>query len=280
MFPLNEDAEFRIRFISNMDVIGRSMAAAVTGSIVAPRLRRSAITRDIPTVSLPRLLLNPHVRDGNIPALFADLAHEYGPVFQLRPPFAKPMIFLAGPETNRWAHRNGRMYLRARDYFEDFEKLYGAAGVLPSLDGSDHFRLRKSLQPAYSRERLSEQLDELYHHCQAHMANWKVGDSFEATSMSRRMINAQLSPLFISVDSQDLIEDLMKYKERALNTHILKVMPKFMLHTPGMKRRAKAVDVLLDRVRSIHTPAQRAGLPTRPSGRPAEPERERPAACP
>ena len=118
MYQLDDDATTRIRFICSMDLIGRSIAAAVTDSIVAPRLRRSALVREIPTVSLRRLLLNPHVRNGNLPALFADLAKEYGPVFQLRPPFAKPMIFLAGPETNRWAHRNGRMYLRARDYFD------------------------------------------------------------------------------------------------------------------------------------------------------------------
>ena len=43
------------------------------------------------------------------------------------------------------------MYLRAKDYFSDFEKVYGASGVLPSLDGADHFRLRKSMQSAYSR---------------------------------------------------------------------------------------------------------------------------------
>ena len=46
------------------------------------------------------------------------------------------------------------MYLRAKDYFADFEKVYGASGVLPSLDGADHFRLRKSMSPAYSRGRL------------------------------------------------------------------------------------------------------------------------------
>lgn len=55
------------------------------------------------------------------------------------------MIFLGGPETNQWVHRRGRMYLRARGYFADFEKVYGTAGVLRSLDGADHFRLRKSL---------------------------------------------------------------------------------------------------------------------------------------
>ena len=75
------------------------------------------------------------------------------------------------------------------------------------------------------------------------------------------MINAQISPLSVTVDTQDLIDDLIKYKERALCTHIMKVLPKFMLNTPGMKRRAKAVDTLLERIQSVHTPAQRAGCP-------------------
>ena len=261
MFQLYDEAEERIEFICKMDLIGRSIAEAVIPNLAGPLLRRSALSKKIPAVSLRKLLLNRHVRNGNVAALFADLAKEYGPVFQICPPFAKPMIFLAGPETNHWVHRRGRMYLRARDYFADFEKVYGAAGVLPSLDGADHFRLRKSLSAAYSRGRLAGQLDQLYHHARKYMANWTVGDTFSARSMSRLVINAQLSPLFVSVDSQDIFDDLAKYKERALLTHIVKVLPKFMLKTPGMKRRAKAVDTLLERVQSVHTPAQRAGCP-------------------
>ena len=118
-------------------------------------LSRSALTKEIPVVPLRKLLFNRNIRDGNIPALFADLSQEYGPVFQIRPPFIEPMIFLASPETNHWVHRRGRMYLRARDYFVDFENVYGAAGVLPSLDGADHFRLRKSLSSAYSQQETS-----------------------------------------------------------------------------------------------------------------------------
>ena len=93
------------------------------------------------------------------------------------------------------------------------------------------------------------------------MAGWAVGDTVPATGMSRHLVNAQLSPLFVSDDSQDIFEDLAKYKERALLTHIVKILPKFMRRTPGMKRRAKAVDVLLERVQNGHTPAQRADYP-------------------
>ena len=261
IFQLDDESEKRIQLICKMDLIGRSIANAVAHNLAGPLLRHSALTKKIPAVPLRKVLFNPHVRKGNIPALFADLAQEYGPVFKIRPPFAKPMIFLAGPRTNRWTHKRGRMYLRAKDYFADFEKIYGACGVLPSLDGADHFRLRKSMSTAYSRRRLEGQLDQLYHHARKYMANWTVGDSYSAKTMCRRMLNAQISPLSVSVDTQDIIDDLMAYKERALKTHIVKSLPKFMLKTPGMKRRAKAVDTLLERIQSVHTPAQRAGCP-------------------
>ena len=160
-------------------------ADAVAQNLAGPLLRRSAFTKKIPTVSLRKSLFNSNVRSGNIPALFADLAEEYGPVFKIRPPLSKPMIFLAGTETNYWVHRHGRMYLRAKDYFSDFEKVYGTSGILPSLDGADHFWLRKAMSLALSRGRLEAQLGSLNHHARKHMASWTVGDSLSATSMSR-----------------------------------------------------------------------------------------------
>ena len=261
IFELDDETEQRIEFICKMDVIGRSIAEAVSYKLAGPTLRRPGFTKKIPTVPLRKLIKNPHIRDGNLNALFGNLAQDYGPVFEIRPPFARPMVFLAGPEANRWVHKHGRMYLRAREYFSEFEKVYGASGLLPSLDGADHFRLRKSLSPAYSRGRLAGQLDKLYHHARSYMANWHVGDAYPATSMCRQMVNAQLSPLFIGVDTQDLMDDLMKFKERALSVHVARILPKFTLNTPGMKRRAKTLDTLMKRIEEVHTPAQRAGNP-------------------
>ena len=258
IFQLDDEVEARIQAISKIDLIGRAITNAVSHNLAGPALRQSSLTRKIPVVSLSKLMFNPHIRTGNVPALFADLAREYGPVFELRPPFTEPIIVLAGADTNRWVHRQGRLHLRTRDYFSDFEKVYGASGVLPSMDGADHFRLRKSLSPAYSRNRLMGEMDQLINYARKHMAEWTVGDAYPATRMCRRMINSQISPLFVSVDSQDIFDDLAEYKERALSTHIVKALPKFMLKTPGMRRRAKSVDILLERIQSVHTPAQRA----------------------
>ena len=261
IFELDEESERRVQEIAKMDLIGRAIAEAVGHNIAGPMFRRSALTKQIPVVKLRKLLGNRHVRSRNVPALFAELAEEYGPVFQIRAPFREPMIFLAGPATNHWVHRHGRMYLRARDYFEPMEKVYGGVGLLPGLDGADHFRYRKSVQPGYSRARLEEQLDEVFSHARNHMAAWAVGQELPAVPMCRLLVNSQISPLLVSIDSQDIVEDLQTFKEQALKVHLARTMPKFTLKTPGMKRRAELIGEVVDRVLSVHTPAQRVGCP-------------------
>ncbi len=262
IFQLDEEIEERIETICRMELIARAISEAVAHNMVGPSLRRPSLSKPIPVAPLRELVFNRHIRNGNLNALLAELAEKHGPVFQIRPPFQKqPITVLAGAETNYWAHRHGRNYLRARDYLEDFEKVYGASGILPALDGADHFRFRKSMNSAYSRSRLESHLELVYHHARDFMSDWEVGDSMPAVHMCRTMINSQNSPVMISVDSQDLIDDLVKFKTRALTTHVLKVMPKFMLNTPGMNRRKKSISELLNRVQSVHTPAQRAGCP-------------------
>ena len=261
IFELDEESEQRIEDILKMDLIGRAIADAVGHNIAGPLFGGSALSKQIPVVKLRKLLRSKNVRSGNLPAVFAELHAEYGPVFEIRPPVADNMVCLVGPETNHWVHRHGRMHLRARDYLEDFEKVYGGVGLLPALDGADHFRYRKSIQPAYSRGRLADQLDELYAHARNEMSTWHVGEALPAVGMCRKLVNSVMSPLTVSIDSQDIVDDMHKFKDRALKTHIGRTLPKFMLKTPGMRRRAKLVGEVVDRVLRVHTPAQRAGCP-------------------
>ena len=261
IFKPDKGAQERIELICRMDLIGRSIADAVRQNIDNPLFAKSVTSKKIPRVPLHRLLLNPHARSGNVPALFAELTEKYGPVFNIHVPFSKPNIVIAGMEANRWVRRHGRKHLTSKSYFTSLEGAYGAVGTLPSLDGADHFRYRRTMSPAYSRGRLESQLDVAFRKAREFMAGWEVGKIYPANNMCREMINAQMSPLFISVDSQDVMNDIITLKEMALTTHLLQILPKFMMKTPGMKRRAKAVDKLVERVQSVHTSAQRAGCP-------------------
>ena len=261
IFEFDEESEQRVEQILKMDLIGRSIADAVSENIAGSLFHQTALTRAIPRLKLRKALRSKHLRTGNVPAFMAELHKEYGPVFDVKVPFQGRMIFLAGPETNHWVHRHGRMHLRARDYLEDFEKVYGGVGLLPALDGADHFRYRKSIQPGYARGRLEEQLDMVFSKARENLATWNVGEAHTAVTMCRNLINSELSPLTIGIDSNDVSDDMHKFKERALKTHLAKTLPKFMLHTPSMRRRAKLIDDVVDRVLRVHTPAQRAGCP-------------------
>ena len=97
IFELDEESEKRVEFICKMDLIGRSIADAVGHNLAGPLFRRSALAKSIPVVPLRQLLRSKHVRDGNIPALFAALAETHGPVFEIRPPFVERMTFWPDP---------------------------------------------------------------------------------------------------------------------------------------------------------------------------------------
>ena len=261
IFPLDETATARIELVCKLDVVGQSIAKTVSQSMARPTLRALS-TKPIPSARIRDVLLSPHVRTGNLPALFADLSRKHGPVFRIRTPFSREgMLVLAGPEANRWMQRSGRSYLRSKDYLEDFEKVYGASRILPSMDGADHFRMRKAIHMTYSRVALESRLDELYRHAREYMESWRVGDILPVVKMCKEFTNAQFSQLSVGIDTQDEFQDLLEFKERSLVTHIQNALPKFMLNTPGMKRRKKQIGNLVERIQAVHTPAQRAGCP-------------------
>ena len=107
-------------------------------------------------------------------------------------------------------------------------------------------------------------MNQLFHHARKFMADWTVGDSYSARRLCRRMINAQISPLSVSIDTQDLIDDLIKYKERALCTHIVKALPKFMLKTPGMETPGKSRGYCGKRDPECSYPRSAGWLPAQP----------------
>lgn len=261
MFELDDQSIRRIELVCRLDLIGRTLSEAVAKNIAKQVPLQTAGVRPIPKVPIHKFITNRHAREGSIPALFASLSAEFGPVFQAKIPFKEPMIFLSSSETNRWVNRRGRMHLRTRDYFQDFEQVYGAVGTIPSLDGADHFQWRKTMRPGGSRQRYEDRLGLTIPHAYKEMSTWQVGDTRRAVPMCRRLINAQFSQLHLSIETQDLIDDLIAYKERAAGTHLVKALPRFMLKTPRMRRCGRAIAELMNRIKESHTPDMRTGCP-------------------
>lgn len=261
IFDLDEDKEARIEWICNLETINRKISSGLKEAIVTPATRSTPLSKKIPKIPLINLLSNRHFWDGNVPALLASIASGHGPVFKLHLPFQRPIIFLAGSEVNRWMQRNGRMHMTSGNYFRELENACGAQGLITSLDGADHFRLRKVMKNFYSVPKFIERLDEVCQLTRQFMSNqkWSAGSEIEVKRDTRLMINLQMTRITVSTDTQDIFEDLVKWKERASNCYVGRVMPNFMARTPAMNRRFKLLNTFMRRIEQNHTPFQHAG---------------------
>ena len=74
-------------------------------------------------------------------------------------------------------------------------------------------------------------------------------------------MSEQISRVLLGVNCSHFSEDVLDYSHRALTTHVQRALPKFMLHTPKMRRCRKRVLELLEMVISSHTSGQRKKLP-------------------
>ncbi|MDE0165881.1 MAG: cytochrome P450 [Bryobacterales bacterium] len=252
----------RIETIAKLDLVGRTVASAVKDSTAKPKTRRVLQTKPIPKLRIFDALRQRDFRTGNIPKAMYGIFQKYGPVVELPFKMRKAtLVALMGPDTNQWVNKHGRFYLRSKDYIQDLERVFGASRTLPGLDGADHYKMRKSLQGAYSRAALTRRLPELVHLCRRSLSRWSEGDVFGAADAFQNHVSSQISHLMIGVDCSHYVDELLEYEHRALVTQVQGALPKFMLSTPKMKRYGKRVRELHEAITASHTPAQRRGKP-------------------
>ena len=261
IFDLDEGNEKRIELVCTMELINRVLSTAVKQVAIAPTLQRSPLTKPIPKIPLKSLLSNRHLWDGNLPALFGNLSEQYGPVFQIGLPFQQPRTFLTGPRINHWVRRNFRKFMTSGNFFREMEMVCGANNLLPSVDGADHFRLRKLMGRIYSKAKFHERLDDVFQLSRQFMMDqkWQAGSELEVQRDTRLMTSYQMFQILLSTDAQDLFEDLVKWNERAILCYVADFLPRFLTHTPGMKRRFRLYEKLMRRIEQKHMPIQRAG---------------------
>ena len=255
-----ELAKERIELFSGMDLIGRAIAAAVRSSYQPPESMRSIRRRQLPVVGLSSMLFSKVFRSGNLPEFMAEQSKVHGPVFELRAPGRK-LVVLAGASTNRWVGRKGRHFLRTRDYLEDFQAQWGTARSIASMDGAEHFRMRKAVRAGNARAVVEDRLAEVFSVGRRSFREWGISkavpDGGEMTC--QRLIGQQVARLSASIDPTGVLDDLLVYEYRALLVHVFNILPKLALRTPKMKKALAGILDLYAQIHASHTPAQRAG---------------------
>ena len=253
-----EEAEGLIEFWSGMDLIARAIAMAVRDSYLPPQSMRAARRRPMPGVSLWDMIRSKSFRSGNLPKFVAETASELGPVFRLKVP-GRNMVVLAGIETNRWVAKRGRSHLRTRDYLEDFQAEWGTARSIASMDGADHFRMRRVVRAGNSQAVVEDRLDEVFALGRRSFDGWGIGKVLPGEMACQRLLGEQIAPLSVSIEPSGILDELLKFEYRALLVHGHRMLPRFTLRTPRMRRYKKRVLELYARIHASHTPGQREG---------------------
>ncbi len=252
----------RIELITDISLIGRTVAAAIKESVGRPKLRRLPPSKPMAKVPIVDLVRQRDLRLGNIPKGMFEISQKHGPVVAL--PFkvhGMPLVAAIGAEANKWVDTYGRYYLRTKDHIQGLERTVGAGNSIPGMDGADHFRMRREMQHAYTGPAFRDRLPEAIYHCRRSLERWQVGDIFRATQTMEDLIGLQSSHLLVNVDCSSYARELIEFEHRALATEGLGAMPKFMLSTPKMRRYRRRVHQLRRSVMEVHTPAQRRNKP-------------------
>ena len=253
----HEEAEERIELIAGMDLFGRAVLAAVRSSYTPPASVRRAGSEPLPKVGLWDCLTSASFRAGNLPKFFAEQAERHGPAYALSLP-GREIVILAGAEMNHWVGRKGRLHLRTRDYLEDFQGAWGTARSIASMDGADHYRMRKAARAGNSRAVMEDRIAEVFALGRASFRQWGVDAVLPGELTCQRFIGQQIARLSTSIDpSLPVLDGLLAFEWRALQVYVLGILPPITLKTPAMRRAHKAVLELYAQIHADHSPAQR-----------------------
>ncbi len=248
----------RADLIARMDFIGQSITAAVESIYKPPASLRVTSRKPLPVLGLKEALRSRAFRAGNYPVFVAEQSEKLGPVFRFKVP-GTDVVVMAGAEMNRWVNRRGRYYLRTKDYLAQFESVWGAARSIASMDGADHFKMRKAMRGGTSRHVVLDQIPDIIEMARESLQGWETGVVLPGEITSQRLHGLQISQLSCSVDSREVVDDLLLYQHRALMTHVQTFLPKFMLKTPKMLRARRNILQFFETIHTAHTPAQRIG---------------------
>ena len=241
----------RIALVSGLDQIGRSVRSAIL-TVREPEpegesLRRAFLDRVF--ASSRKAAARPPMVPGALPLIghsprlrpvptrtLAACYRSLGPVFRVRD-LASEFTVLAGPEANRFCHKNGRSLFRSHDAYTPLFEGMDAQRIILSMDGDEHFGLRRAISSGFSRDRFLNRLPEIRDIVLAELpenANTVAIDAF--CQLTAKSIGLACTGYALSSTE---VDDMDFFMRRLIASTVLRALPRFLTRTPRA-RRAKA----------------------------------------
>lgn len=195
---------------------------------------------------------------GDLTAFMMRQYRELGPAFRIRVPW-RTYTVLAGLEANLFYQTKGRLHFRGFDAYLGLARELGGHRFVLSMDGREHFRLRKALRDGYSRSSLESRIDQAAELAVRAVDQLPEGRAVPAMPFMQRVISSQLTELLAGISPGQYFDDLLFYFDRVLAVRLGRRLPRLMMWTPRMRRARKRVHELYGLVLDAHAPERREG---------------------
>lgn len=250
----------RIALLSRMDLIGRTVGAAVRAVAPPPVLPTSEVRpcEEIPLVPGLPILGNGLQMAGDLNAFFVASYQRYGPIFRVRAP-GRRFIVLAGPEANEFVTKISATHLRSFETYVDFNAAGGAHRVVASMDGQEHLRMRKLLAKGYSPKTLEAHLDAVHDLTRGIVAAWPEGRPMGMQSAMRAIVAEQIGWISTGVPAKDYVDDVSVYLDTLVAVNMSHLRPTLAQRLPRFRRAERRLKDFVDNVLAAHEPERRAG---------------------
>lgn len=243
--PELTDRRERIALVRDLDLIGRSLRNAiltVKGPVTEVELLRRAFLdrtagarRKSPPMAPGALpLLGHSLRLRPVPTKpLAEYYRSLGPIFRVRD-LTGELTVLAGPEANRFCQKHGRSLFRSHGTYTALFEGMAAQRIILSMDGEEHFKLRKAISSGFSRDRFLAKLPEIRDIVLGELPNNGSAVAIKAFSqMTAKSIGLACTGYKLSTTQ---VKDLDFFLRRLIAGKVLGVLPGFMTRTLRTRR--------------------------------------------
>jgi cytochrome P450/CRP-like cAMP-binding protein len=185
-----------------------------------------------------------------LPRTFIRAYRAHGSAFRLQAP-GHAFTVLAGPEANLFLGRgseailsNARAYHRvARDHRSDH--------YLQAMDGAAHDRLRRQLQPGFSREAICGYIPRIAQAIHLSARDWSPGQRLNVRDTAMQLATEATTMALANSRVGDRFDGLRRYIETLIGAGIA-IWPPVLLQLPGHTAARSQVEQFLDEVLAAH----------------------------
>ena len=250
----------RIALVRDLDLIGSSIRNAIL-AVSKPESEHRSMTMAFLGPAARGRAKRPPMAPGALPVIghslrlrpvptkpLADCYRSLGAVFRIRD-LASEFTVLAGPEANLFCQKNGHWLFRSHDTYTPLFGGMDAQRIILSMDGEEHFKLRRAISSGFSGERFLARLPRITEIILGELPdNGSVVAVDAFTQLTAKSIGLACTGYVLSTAQ---VNDMEFFMRRLIAASVLRILPRFMLFTPRV-RRAKTgfFDVFTDMLRA------------------------------